>query len=72
MMKEYESNVIYEHGGLRLSLLTPCLLRVEKGNPTALPTQNGWNRCFGPVKADVEPLGNQVAVRTEEAEFMVD
>ena len=72
MMKEYESNVIYEHGGLRLSLLTPCLLRVEKGNPTDLPTQIVWNREFGPVKADVEPLGNQVAVRTEEAEFMVD
>ena len=44
MMKEYESNVIYEHGGLRLSLLTPCLLRVEKGNPTDLPTQIVWNR----------------------------
>ena len=45
-MKEYESNVIYEHGGLRLSLLTPCLLRVEKGNPTDLPTQTVANRII--------------------------
>ena len=65
-------NVIYEHGGLRLSLLTPCLLRVEKGNPTDLPTQTVANRVFAPVKADVEPLKNLIAVRTEEVEFLVD
>jgi len=71
-MKEYASNVIYSHGGLRLSLLTPSLLRVEKGNPTDLPTQTVANRNFGPVQADVEPLKNLIAVRTEEAEFLVD
>ena len=71
-MKEYPSNVIYAHGGVRLQLLTPCLLRVEKGSPTDLPTQTVANRAFGPVKADVEPLKNSIAVRTEEAEFLVD
>ena len=72
MMKEYTSNVIYAHGGLRLRLLTPCLLRVEKGNPTDLPTQIVWNRDFGPVKASVEEVGGQITVRTEEVEFLLD
>ena len=72
MMKEYASNVIYDHGGLRLQLLTPCLLRVEKGNPTDLPTQIVWNRDFGPVKAQVTESDNRIAVHTEEVEFLVD
>lgn len=71
-MKEYASNVIYERYGLRLTLLTPCLLRVEKGNHTDLPTQTVCNRNFGPVTARVEAAGERVTVHTEEAVFFVD
>ena len=67
-----EANVIFERAGLRLSLLTPCLLRVEKGNHTDLPTQTVWNRDFGPVEAKVEEIAGGVRVETEEATFLVD
>ena len=53
-----EANVIFERAGLRLSLLTPCLLRVEKGNHTDLPTQTVWNRDFGPVEAKVDEIAS--------------
>ena len=67
-----EANVIYERAGLRLSLLTPCLLRVEKGNYTDLPTQTVWNRDFGPVEARVDEIAGGVRVETAEATFLVD
>lgn len=71
-MKANASNVIYAHGGLRLTLLTPCLLRVEKGNPTDLPTQTVANRAFEPVSARVEQEGSRITVTSEETEFTVD
>ena len=32
-------NIVYQSADVRISLVTPCLLRVEKGTFTDLPTQ---------------------------------
>ena len=52
---ERENNmVIFKKNDLRLSLLTPCLLRVEKGDFTDLPTQTVVCRDLGEYFYTVE------------------
>ena len=64
--------VIFEKNDLRISLLTPRLLRTEKGAFTDLPTQTVMNRDFPPVKYTLYEQGNILSVQTEENIFQVN
>ena len=50
-------NVVYQQDGLRISLLTSRLLRMEKGNSTDLTTQTVWNRDLGKADFSLEHHG---------------
>ena len=63
--------VVFEKKKLRISLLTPRLLRTEKGNFMDFPTQTVQNRDFGEVKYTIIEDKNRVNVQTEEALFSV-
>ena len=65
-------NLVFQNKSLRISLLTPCLIRVETGCFTDLPTQTVWNRNLGLVPYCKELLGNHLTVRTDEAVFRID
>lgn len=64
--------VIYEKNNVRMTLLTPCLLRTETGCFTDLPTQTVLHRELGDVPYTLEEAGNRCTVRTEEAAWVVD
>ena len=64
--------VIFQKNDLRLSLLTPCLLRVEKGKFTDLPTQTVLDREWEEPFYTVEENARTVTVRTAEAIFRLD
>ena len=67
------ANTVYEQNGLRAMLLTPCLLRVETGSFTDLPTQTVQNRELGPVSYTLETQADGILrIKTEEAEFFMD
>ena len=65
-------NIAYEKKGCRISVLTPCLVRVEKDLVTDLPTQTVWNRDLGVVAYEVEEKQGKCIIKTEEAVFTVD
>ena len=50
-------NIVLQRDTLRISLLTPELLRVETGNFTDLPTQTVWNRDLGEIPFSLEETG---------------
>lgn len=64
--------VIFEKGDLRISLITPRLLRTEKGIFTDLPTQTVQNRDFEEVKYELEERDNKIVVKTDRVIFYVD
>ncbi len=64
--------VIYEKGNLRISLITPRLLRTEKGAFTDLPTQTVQNRDFEEVKYTLEENGDKITVDTGRVFFYID
>lgn len=64
--------VVFEKDDLRISLLTPRLLRTEKGSFTDLPTQTVINRDFAPVKYSLQQQGKFLWVQTEEVHFKVN
>ena len=64
--------VIYKNDYLRISLITPRLLRTEKGAFTDLPTQMVVNRDFGEVKYSLENDGKCLTVSTDEVVFTVN
>lgn len=63
--------VIWEQENLRLSLLLPEVLRIEKGAFTDLPTQTVWFREFGKVAHRVSEQGKVLTVSTSAATFSV-
>ena len=65
-------NIVLQQDHIRVSLLTPCLIRVETGSFTDLPTQTVWFRDLGPVSWRVKEKGNIFAVRTKEAFFQIN
>ena len=65
-------NTVYQSENLRLTLLTPCLLRVEQGTFTDLPTQTVWNRNLGDVEYSADEFDGMLSVDTGEAVFLVD
>ena len=64
-------NIVLQRDTLRISLLTPELLRVETGNFTDLPTQTVWNRDLGEVSFTSEEAGGLLRVRTGQALFEI-
>ena len=63
--------IIYEKNDLRISLITPRLLRTEKGAFTDLPTQTVQNRDFCEADYSLGDLGKSVTVTTDAACFSV-
>ena len=64
--------VIFEKGDLRISLITPRLLRTEKGAFTDKPTQTVQNRDFEKVEYKLNEKGDRVTVETSGATFCID
>lgn len=63
--------MVFHSGDTRITVLTPCLIRVEKGNVTDLRTQTVWNRELGEVPCEVDHSGDICTVKTEEVTFQV-
>ena len=57
---------------LRVTVLTPCLLRLEKGNHTDEPTQTVWNRRFSDVNFDYQIKDGKLVLTTDETVFTID
>ncbi len=64
--------VVFEEKDLRISLLTPRLLRTEKGHFTDLPTQTVQNREFESVSYKLTRSGKYVEIQTEKVLYQVD
>ena len=55
--------------GVRFSVLTPCLLRVESGSFCDEPTQRVWGRAFDTPAYKCEQKGAEVHIITDMAHF---
>ena len=64
--------IIFEKNNIRISLITPRLLRTEKGIFTDLPTQTVQCRDFEKVEYTLEEEGRYLNINTSEAQFRVD
>lgn len=64
--------IIYEQNDLRISLLTPRLLRTEKGAFCDLPTQTVQNRDFCKTDYIIKESNNIITVCTSAFTFNVD
>ena len=65
-------NIVFSSLELRISLITPCLIRVERAPFTDLATQSVWNRDFGYINRTVSQQADICSVTTEEAVFRVN
>ena len=73
----FDANPMPKHGvlkndKLRITVLTPCMLRLETGAYTDMATQTVWNRDFEKVSYTTEKQGNLFTVKTGEAAFCID
>ena len=57
---------------IRVTVLTPCMVRIEKGKFTDLPTQTVWNRNFRDTQYEYHTDSGKLIVCTEETVFTVD
>ena len=63
--------IVFEKNDLRISLITPRLLRTEKGIFTDLPTQTVQNREFGDVDYSLSEQSDLITVTTDAACFAI-
>ena len=63
---------VYKTKSMRVTLLTPCLLRLETGCFTDLPTQTVWNRDFPKVSCTWGQEKGIFTLRTQETIFRID
>ena len=63
---------IYKTRHMRITLLTPCLLRLETGEMTDEATQTVWNRDFPKVKATWGQSGGVFTLKSGEVTFRID
>ena len=63
---------VLKNDKLRITVLTPCLLRLETGVYTDMPTQTVWNRNLEQVSYTTEKQGNLFTLRTGETAFCID
>ncbi|MBR2869727.1 MAG: DUF5110 domain-containing protein [Clostridia bacterium] len=64
---------IYVNGATRLTVITPCMLRVEKqadGKFCDEPTQSVWFRDFCKCTFDVKESNGKVEIKTEKVTFV--
>ena len=67
-----DKNQTLTYKSVRLTVITPCLLRVEVQNEGKFcdePTQSVWFRNLGDAKFDVKESGNKIEIITEKAVF---
>ena len=64
--------VIYEQNDMRISLITPRLLRIEKGAFTDYPTQTVLTRDLDAPSFTLEHNGQICTIQTEEVSFKVN
>lgn len=63
---------IFTCEGLRITQLTPRLIRVENGSSfTDLPSQAVWFRKFSPSKMNIDKKANAITVETSEVIFLI-
>ena len=65
-------NIVFSSPELRISLITPCLIRVERAPFTDLAIQSVWNRDFGYINSTVSQQADICSVTTKEAVFRVN
>lgn len=63
---------IFRTSGMRLTLLTPCLLRLETGCFTDMPTQTVWNRDFPKISYKTMQNREIFTIETGKATFLID
>lgn len=63
---------VLKNDKLRITMLTPCLLRLEVGSYTDMPTQTVWNRNLEKVEYTTHKTGNLFSIYTKEATFCID
>ena len=63
---------VFQTKHMRITLLTPCLLRLESGAFTDLPTQTVWNREFPKCKCSWGQEWGVFTLKTEECIFRID
>ena len=63
--------IVFEKNDLRISLITPRLLRTEKGIFTDLPTQTVQNRELGDVDYSLSEYIDLITVTTDAACFVI-
>ncbi len=63
--------IVFEKNDLRISLITPRLLRTEKGIFTDLPTQTVQNREFGDVDYSLSEHSDLITVTTDAVCFAI-
>ena len=62
---------VFKTKHMRITVLTPCLLRLESGAFTDLPTQTVWNREFPRVKCTWGQEDGIFTLKTEECIFKI-
>ena len=70
--KAHDSHTIVK-GGIRITVITPCLVRVEeqsKGKFCDEPTQSVWFRDFCESGFDVKENGGKIEIKTEKVTFV--
>ena len=65
-------NVVYQQENLRLTLITPRMLRIEKSSYTDMPTQTVWNRNLGDASWELSRQGSVLSITTDAVSFSVD
>ena len=68
-----DKSQVYVNGGTRLTVITPCMLRVEnqsEGKFCDEPTQSVWFRDFCKCDFTVSESGGKVEIKTEKATFV--
>ena len=69
--KTDEKNILV-FDNVRISVILPGVIRIEKGVFCDKPTQSFWYRNHGKVNFTSEKQGNKVTIKTEVAEFCVN
>lgn len=63
---------VFVDGNLRLTVITPELIRIEKGGFCNLPTQTVLFRNLGRVDFSTEKIGDRIILKTKKCEFDTD
>ena len=67
-----QCNIVYKVPNLRISAITPRIIRIEKGTSTDLATQTVWHRDMGAVPFRWTVEGSKGHLRTGAASYQID